>query len=207
MTVTNLILRIRDLLNEDTAGFWTDAELTRYMNDAERDIAIKALCLQQIDSLTTVNATQTVSSLAYKTMFLEYLQSTTKGIGMENILSSQWGHTPGLGVEPQIWFERGTLLYIEPIPNAIYNLKTYTADYPTSEVSTGGNSPEIPEAFVPLIILYVVSVCLMKDRRYVAGQQVYAMYMNELLYNRSNLIEIVPDVKAATNYHEFNKVT
>jgi hypothetical protein len=225
-SLSNLRTRIRDILNEDTAVFWTDAELNRYINDAERDIAIKAMCLQHIDSLATAAAgtmpftssglldsnivetyLRTVTFTGYRTQFLEYLESAAKGIGLNAIFTSLFGHTPSLGSAPVNWYGRRENLYIEPNPGSAYNLKAYVADYPSSEMAVNSDIPQIPPAFRPLIILYAVAMCLLKDRRVAQALMVYGMYVTELMYNRYNLVEIIPDTKAMTNSNEFNKVT
>ena len=38
ITAANLLLRIRDTLQDTTGVRWLDAELLRYMNDAQREI-------------------------------------------------------------------------------------------------------------------------------------------------------------------------
>ena len=67
-TLENMRLRVRDLLNESTADFWTDAMLNRMLNDGERDVAIKGLCLTHIDSISTTSSTRTVAYAAYRAL-------------------------------------------------------------------------------------------------------------------------------------------
>jgi hypothetical protein len=225
--VSELITRIRDLLNESSASFWTDTELLRFINDGERDIAIQTLCLQKIDSIVTYaagatltftgsylldtttveNSIRTIPFTGYKVMFLEWLKTTSFGRGLNNIYHSLLGHTPSLDIYPTNWYQHRDNIYIESSPTDTYNLKAYIADYPSKEMSLNPDIPEIPPAFRPLIVLYVVATCLIKDKRVTEGQMIYSMYLNELIYNRYNLIELIPDTKAMTNYHEFNKVT
>jgi len=56
MTPSDVLLSIRDQLYEPTAGFWTDAELYRYMGQAEQEIALNIKCTQFQTSTTTVTA-------------------------------------------------------------------------------------------------------------------------------------------------------
>lgn len=222
-----LITRIRDIINEDVARDFTDAELLRYINDADRDIAIKSECIRHIDSLSTSVASpllsfdgsyvldttyadtylRSVAFTGYKVAYLEYLPSAIVGRGLRSILIPMVGHIPDEGVSPINWFMSGNDVYLDPTPSTSYSLSAYVVDYPSTEMAVGSDTPGVTPPFRPLIILYVVSVCLMKDGKLPQSQMIYAMYMNELTYLKNQLIEQVPDTKAMTNWHEFNKVT
>jgi hypothetical protein len=222
-----LRLRVRDIVNEDTAINWSNDELNRYINDAEREIAIRSSCLQHIDSLSTsavagslgfegsyildeggVSDTylRSLTFDGYRTAYLEYIDSTI-GRGMTNIASPFLGRTPIPDNEPANWFSYRDNIYIEPTPTTTYSINAYISDYPSSEMSGYGDIPQIPPSFRPLIIPCVVSRCLAKDERMVHSQMMYSIFVNELMYQKWGTIDIVPDLKAMTNYHEFHRVT
>ena len=51
---------VRDVLGEVTALRWTDAEIKRFINDAERDIAIKSGCYEATVAITTTASSRVV---------------------------------------------------------------------------------------------------------------------------------------------------
>lgn len=205
MAATTYILsdirtRVRDLLAEATAGFWTDAALNRMINDGVRDIAIKAQCIQNINSEVTVNGTReiTITGDCYKAHYLEY---TTAGLGLMKMLPTQLGRIETNGSTPERWYEFHDAgiekIGIEPLPDAVYNIDVYLADTPT-EMTADGNTPSIPLEFRPLVILYAFGRALKKLKRTAQAAQIFAMYTNELMHSRLDIVEIVPDSREVT---------
>ena len=58
ITAANLLLRIRDTLQDTTGIRWLDAELLRYMNDAQREV----VNLRPESSSTTTNVALVVGT-------------------------------------------------------------------------------------------------------------------------------------------------
>lgn len=124
MIASNLETRVRTYLNEVTANFYTQAEIWRWLSNCAREISQKTLCVRR--SLTTStggNGVREVSINAYKTMHVQY---STKMLGYIDPL--QLGRYPFTGTVPQYWYESGSSIGIEPLPDAIYSLKVYVAD-------------------------------------------------------------------------------
>ena len=192
-TMQNTRIRVRDLLNEATADFYTDAEINRWINDAERDIAEKSLCLDHIDSLSTTNAIRTVAFSGYRVAYLEYTYDTTKGLGLKRITMNQIGKPPSNGTTPQRWYPSGSNVCIEPIPNATYTLNAYTADFPSIEMSSNPDIPEISPEFRPLMILYAYARGLEKVKRTGQAAQIIGMYVNELIHARMDKVDVAID--------------
>jgi len=186
-TFQNMRTRVRDLLNEATASFWSDALINRLLNDGERDIATKALCLQHIDSGSTTNGTRTVSTTGYRPIYVEY-----SNLGLPLILPNQTGRRSGTGTAPQKWFESGSNIGIEPLPDTTYPLNIYVADYPSSEMSANPDIPQIPAQFRPLIVLYAFGNAIKKEYRIQQASYILKMYENELTFTKSD-IDFIPD--------------
>jgi len=193
-TLENMRTRIRDLINESTALFWTDAELNRLINDGERDVAIKSLCLESIDSLSTTDAIRLVAFTGYKAIYLEYVPSGTNR-GLVEILPVQLGRFPFNSTEPQYWFENGLNVGIDPLPDATYTLNAYVADYPSTEMSANPDIPQIPDDFRPLIVLYAYGRALQKEGRFPQARLILSIYNNELLYSKMDRIINIPTDK------------
>jgi len=192
-TLENIRTKIRDLINESTADYYTDAQINRWINDGERDVAEKGFCLKHIDSLSTASSTRIVASTGNKVGFLEYTYGTASGLGLKRITTNQIGKLPNNGTTPQRWYPSGANVCIEPIPDDTYTLKAYVLDYPSIEMSANPDAPEIPSDFRPLIILYGFARALEKAGRYAQAGQIESMYFNELIHARLDKSETVVD--------------
>jgi len=196
-TMDNLRTRVRDLLNESTATFFSDAEINRWLNDGERDIAIKSLCLEQIDQLSTTGSTRTVSYSAYKVKHLEYVPTSGTPKGLVKIKPAHMGRLSGDNV-PFYWFESKNNVAIEPVPDGTYTLNAYVGDYPGSEMSLGPDIPEIPPDFRPLIVLYAFMRGLEKEVKVMQANQINGMYLSELSHGSRDKIIIRPGSREDT---------
>lgn len=196
-TLENIVLRTRDLLNEATALFYTDAQIQRWANDAVRELAAIGQCIQHIDSMNTTNGQRSVSVSGHKVEYIEYVAD---GKGLLKIKPKQIGKFPFNGTSPQYWFEMGnTTVNMDPIPDATYALNGYVVDYPAVEMSANTDIPEIPPEFRPLTILYCVAMGLEKSKRYGAAAQVWGMYKNDLVHLIQDKIAFVPDSRGDSN--------
>lgn len=57
VTADTIITRARYLLNEETASFWTDAEMLVWVNDGIEDIATRTNCIETTETDTLVDGT------------------------------------------------------------------------------------------------------------------------------------------------------
>lgn len=126
----DLLARIRTYVNEATASFYTDAELYRYMSLAAKDIAQRTLCVRRILDAQTATSTRTVTTNAYKVIYVQYIPATGRPIFIPKIDPLRLSNYKLNGTVPQYWYELGSVIGIEPLPDAIYNLRLYVADLP-----------------------------------------------------------------------------
>jgi len=189
-TLTTLISGVRDLLNEDSADFWTDAQLTRLINDAERDVAIQSGCIKNIDTLTATVNTRLVSFTGHKIGYLEY---ATGGLGLMQIFPGQVGRIPTDGVTPEKWFSVGGNVGIEPIPGVAYSFNAYVHDQPSAEMSAGGNAPKVSSYTQFLIILHTLANALRKEKRYSQATQIMAIYENGIDFLTNDIEDFMPE--------------
>lgn len=185
--------QVRSLLNESTAAFWSDAELNRLINEAERDIAAKALCLEAITTVTA--SSRTTAFTGHKILRVEY-----SGQGLIKILPKMMGGLPLNGITPQYWFQWGQTLVLEPKPTTNYTITLYTAIAPstgmgTVEGTSDTNQPSIPARFHELIILFVLSRAYMKDRKFSMSGNIYKTYITELTIARKQVIDRYTDTR------------
>jgi hypothetical protein len=132
LDASDLETRVRTYLNEASANFYTQAEIWSWLSFAVKDIAQKSLCVRRAIDAVTVSGTRTVSTTAYKVMYVEYIPSTGRPFMLSKIDPLRLGHYPlqqGAN-HPQYWYEFSDTIGIEPLPDAIYNLRLYIADIP-----------------------------------------------------------------------------
>ena len=72
-TLLSLKTLVRSMLDETTAAQWSDADLVRWINAAERDIAIKTGCIELILALTTTPESRLVAFTGNRVNYVEYL--------------------------------------------------------------------------------------------------------------------------------------
>lgn len=130
LDVSDLETRVRTYLNEVTEDFYTQAEIYRWLSVAAKDIAQKTLCVRRILDAVTVNATRNVSTNAYKVLHVEYIPSSDRARMLTKIDPLRAGHYPVNGTAPQYWYEFGSTIGIDPVPDGIYKLRLYVADLP-----------------------------------------------------------------------------
>jgi hypothetical protein len=123
--------RVRTYINEVTPSFFTQAEIWRWLSIAAKDIAQKALCVRRVLDAVTVASTRNVATNAYKVLHVEYIPSSGRAQMLTKIDPLRLGHYPAAnGAAPQYWYEFGSNIGIEPVPDAIYQLRLYVADLP-----------------------------------------------------------------------------
>jgi hypothetical protein len=122
--------RVRTYINETTASFFTQAEIRRWLSLGAKDIAQNALCVRRILDANTVAATRNVAANAYKVLHVEYVPSSGRARMLTKIDPLRVGNYVSNGVEPQYWYEYGSNIGIEPLPDAMYQLRLYVADLP-----------------------------------------------------------------------------
>ena len=200
--------RVRDLLNESSAGYYTDAEIKRWLNDGERDVAIKGLCIESINSKSTVANTRTIATPYNKVLYIEYIPGSGTPIGLIKISPIHVGHVAVNGITPQYWFTWGKKIGIEPIPTAVYTLNVYASILPTIEMSDTTDEPQIPTAFQLLPVRFAFIRGLLKSGKFQKAAQIYQSYISELQAGRDSIIgkykdrindTKVPDVTVSGN--------
>lgn len=199
-TLENTRTRVRDLLNETTADFWTNADLNQAINDAYKDISQIAKAIQSIDAATTTTSTRTVAFSGYGVENVLYKPSSGTQVSLIQIDALRDGNYPVNGAVPQFWWEGLDVIGIEPLPDATYNLDFYIADYPT-EMTVDAEVPIIPPAFRPLLVPYACYKAYMKEFNYGPALMFKTLYMNELVYQMQDILFNVPNARTELRYN------
>jgi len=191
-----MITAIRYHLRETAASFWSDAELTVYINQAIREIAEKTGCIQKTENVTTTYGIRTVSFTGYKVVAVEYMPagSDSRGRYLRLITPTMAGHVEYNlhDSEPEYWFEQDNAIGIDPIPQGLYVLRLYFTDHPEADLSGNYDVPEIPPAFRHIIILNAVYQAMVKDKKISVALLAYSMAASDMAFHTADKIINIP---------------
>ncbi len=198
-TMEGIRTRIRDILNESTAAFWTDAELNYWVNDGIREIAELTGCIQNIDALTTTNGTRTVTYTGYDVAAVEYKPASGTRTALAQSDPLRDGHGRYNSTTPQFFWTGKGAFGIDPLPDATYNLDAYINDVAT-DMTVDSQIPEIPPAFRPLLVDYGLYRAFLKEGNYGAASLFHQIYQSELIYTAQDNLANIPDARSEMRY-------
>jgi len=177
----DLRTKVRSVINEATAGLWSDVELNRYLNDGERDIAEKVNCYTSMVSAVTTVGSRLVPFTGHKVRYVEFVPAVGNPISIVPITPKMLGNIPiNDGALPQYWFSWGGNIVIEPIPTSICNLNVYISSWPDYDLVDSTDEPKIPVEFHESICLYSEAFAMMKQNRMGTAIGLYRQYITEI---------------------------
>lgn len=201
------LVRLR--LNEFTQAGVTSGEVFTSFNDAYIHIASRALCIESTTTLSTISGCPFVLFPSTGCRVLEISLSTGKGL-ME-IQPANKGRIPLNGTAPQYWFQWGSNVVIEPVPDAVYALTILYAAYPIvsmkgRDVYNNGNGisfvdtygvawidydypAELPYEFHPCIVDFASYLMSLKFKRWGKAGEFYNQYVENLSKRKREYIE------------------
>lgn len=192
-TVAVTLSNARYMLNEVTAARWTDIELRRWINDAQRDIARRIPWYRKKDTASATASTQehNAPSDCISIMEVSWTQTgTTRVIPLEQYDFSNVAFT----MTPRLTSATGTPRYfytwgypgtstfkvnLIPTPTVAgtltYHYYGMPADYSTSDTSSTSSNVLVPTGYEDAVTLFVVYTALMSDAdpRWTEYKQLY----------------------------------
>ena len=184
LTLADCILHVRDLLNESSAAFFTDAELTRFIQQGTLDISTVARCIEAVGSLTMVTNDPDYS-LPTGTIDVSHALWLPTRAGLRKITPSLQGEasTDLTGSVPLRYYIWSSLCYIEPVPNSTANGQTVGIYYSlaTQDVTL------LPDSYQLLAIHYACYRAKLKDHRYQEATVLYSEYANALALRKVDI--------------------
>jgi hypothetical protein len=179
-TVSTLLTRIRYYLHEPSAVFWSEAELTAYLNDAVYDVVGRTMCTETTELVAMVSGTTEYSlSTNYIAISgaVHYDGSIYKGLLPGTIASL--GHYDEAIDEPEFWYEWNNNIGVYPIPASGTSVIVYLIPKPTGVTATN-SVIETPAIYDRALVLYAAAQALYKDGKVATASRLMSDYLLEL---------------------------
>lgn len=190
--------QVRVLLDEPTAGFWTDDEIDSWVVEGTGDVATKTLCVEAKDTTVDVVDNQNFADEPTDCIKIHAIQffdnAATSYRGMAEIHPRLFKHLPNSnasGGDPFYWFHYRDRIYLDPTPvstDASDKLHVFFAKY-SSDIT------DLPDEYQPFVIKYATSMARLKERKNVEAVRLYIEYLNDLRYHRADLLTHPVDSK------------
>lgn len=196
-TLTTFLTRVREQLDEPIARFWTDANLTTWINDALKDIARKTESIQSYN--TSVSAVVGTNKYSFPTDLIRVhrIEFVPTGSTITYTLEPKtqdemdrvWGGFQSSSGYPQyymIWGYPGGSSTMEhkfqvyPVPSATGTFNLYYYRIPT-DLTSGSDVAQIPNGWDDLVVYYVCYRALQK-RMSPNWQEYKLQYDEQVMY-------------------------
>jgi len=192
LTLSDAITQVRGVLNEATASFWTDAEITYWIQEGCRDFSSKTLMVEAEDDITLV-----AGQLSYDSTDEPFIATViepyaaiyyTNAGDYKGILKT---HPRKLGNLHK--FTAGTPLFY-----TLHNRKIYVWPLTTAtEVAAGAkinllyskvtdDVTEITDEYQHIPIIYAMARAKMKDQKFAEASALMSQYVMVVNFERAD---------------------
>ncbi len=190
MNLSDYLTATRRLLHDANGNFWSDAELTDYINLARQRVVSDSGCLRQ---LQTITLTQGVESYAFPTPAGNYSQTLDiMGIsviwGNERVylgylafteLTTQFRWYQAYTQVPRVFSVYGQKFYVAPIPDQTYSAEVDTVVLPTPLVDNS-TVETIIYPFTEPVPYYAARLAKMKEQSFEQSNMFKELYVQQL---------------------------
>ena len=193
LTLANAITQVRYTLNEASASYWTDAEITAWIQEGTRIFSSKTLLVEATDSIDPLIADQlryTSSDETWLGDILEvyaaiYNNGSTKYKGLIKVHPRQLGNIP-------------TFTSGDPKYYTLHNRSLYVWPLTTSALVSGGSTISVlysketdditvlSDEFQHLPIMYATSMAKKKDQKFAESNTLLLNFFNEINFERAD---------------------
>jgi hypothetical protein len=176
---------VRGHLNERVEGYFSDLELNRAINYAQRDIAAKTFCIEDFKQLLAVPTQRYIEipktdCSVHKIWRVEYVPEGTETVPIRKIVPWWVGsqNVPkSIAPLPHAWFPFGeNRINFDPIPASAFHVNVYLSIAPTVELIDDSDVPQVPEELHTLLHLPALFLMRLKRRQYRQALGAYSEY-------------------------------
>lgn len=180
-TLSTYINETRQLLHDANARFWSNADLTGYVNEARRQVACDTHCLRTLDTtvqLTTGNETYTFSTFTTKGERAIDLLNLTVIWGQQRVpmlwaawtdFNAKYRVWVSNQTRPTVWTFQGSApmatLFVQPVPDQDYAAEADVAYIPLDLVDDS-TVDELVWPFSKPVAFYAAYLAKYKEQGY-----------------------------------------
>jgi hypothetical protein len=190
VTLAQYITQCRRLLHDANANFWSDQELTDYINDARNKLVRDTGCLRTIQTSATVTnqETYTFASLPQGDQTMDIIN-----------LNLYWGSTriplrylPWTDFNAQLRYWQNyygrpvaysmygpQTFYLGPVPDEVYTMELDTVIEPTALVNAT-DTDTIPDIWTSPVAFYACYTAKFKEQSYGEAEIFNQQYMKKV---------------------------
>jgi len=190
VTLAQYITQCRRLLHDANANFWSDQELTDYINDARNKLVRDTGCLRTIQTSATVTnqETYTFASLPQGDQTMDIIN-----------LNLYWGSTriplrylPWTDFNAQLRYWQNyygrpvaysmygpQTFYLGPVPDQVYTMELDTVIEPTALVNAT-DTDTIPDIWTSPVAFYASYTAKFKEQSYGEAEIFNQQYMKKV---------------------------
>ena len=192
LTLANAVTEVRDVLNEASAEFWTDAQITKWIQEGTRIFSSKTLLVEDTQVLDPLISNTLVYTAAEETWIgntLEiyaaiYDNGSNVYKGLVKVHPKQIGNLAlGTTGPPKYYCLHDRSIYIWPLPSA-------------SVVSSGQISfliaietddiTDLEDEYQHLPVLYATAKAKQKDQKFAEAGSLMSQFFQELNFERTD---------------------
>lgn len=192
MNVTDVVTRVQRLFGDEADVQLTEADVIRWINDAQREIVMHNEGVLQTTGLINLVADQDeyafptdlfiLRSLRYKfTDDLSYNSIKFLNLQEFDTFISGWDGTFSGSARPQVYttYENKIFLYPRPSENVTDGLKVLYSKKPT-EISTSADPISLPIVYHNVIVKYCYMMAQEMDEEYEASAAAFATFRDDI---------------------------
>jgi hypothetical protein len=191
LTLANAITEVRYVLNEASAAYWTDAEITAWIKEGTRIFSSKTLMVEDTQTLTMV-ASQlryTSSDESWIANMIEpyaaiYDNGSSKYKGLIKVHPRQLGNVATFAAgEPKYYTMHDRSIYIWPLPSsavAAAGSMSFLFSTETDDIT------DLTDEYQHLPIIYACSKAKQKDQKWAESNTLLMQFYNETNFERSD---------------------
>jgi len=204
LTLNDAITQVRYALNEILPAFWTDTEITAWIQEGTRNFSSKSLMYESSEDISPVEdqIIYVTGNEAWIANLLEayafiYDDGSNNFSGMIKMNPKQLGHTSTFTKgTPKYYAIHGRAVYLWPVPDATAaasgNIIALVA-LETDDIT------DLADEFQHLPILYATAKAKQKDGRYQEAQALFKQFNTELNFERDD-----KHVREVDSFDNFN---
>lgn len=194
MNRSDIRTHMRDLLDESTEGFWSNDDLNRYINLANRKVnSVVSLLHEEYftvsSTFSTVSGTKSYS-LPTDCRLVRRLEIYNSSDASDIIkvdelrfprieAGGEWPFSSS--GQPQRYIVRATQFDLLPTPDAVYTMRIYY-DARKSDLATDSDTPQAPSEFHDMLVYWACALAQIKNKeKYDEFAEMYKVRERDLI--------------------------